>query len=634
MADARFLSFSAVFLLGARVKRAKLGARVSQMQGSPNRPRKTALVALGFLLFGVAVLEALVLPSVHRARAVVAVDTTGTPEGPVEPIRLARRLEEVTFDTGLLRELARARGAGDGALAAWSLRHAVRIASEDGRTFEVSLTDPSAERAQELCNLVAERVVARAPQVFRDTSTVAAAQILATATRPSWPTSQQGLLLLLGAVAALVASSMAAGWRALLFRGARVGVESEALYGVSPAVAPPAVAPPAMVNPAATLPLGQRAPVLANPPAPEPREPEQPVPQVALTAVARSDEPALRTDPMLPPPTPVAVAAAAKAPEPGHTFVGAGAQPAPISLRRSTLILGSPIAPVAPTPLPPKPTPTSIFRPSPLPPAPGATSPSAHPPGPPAETVWSSRPPPASASKSPSAHPLDPSGARYSYVSTPVPARFDSGAELRDVSTELDPALQVDIHKGLRRQLFSLGVAQCFVTAVSSVGEARRDKARFAVELALCLAETGHARVLLVEADLGEPEIRGLLGVNLLDGESLTRQLSNHSDGARWSVLRCKDSLHALLQEEPAQAELVLGEQFRDCVIGLCRAYDFVVLNGPPSETGLAGGSFTGWVDGAILVARDETASGVEKAKAAFGLKQFLRVYTPGAAVR
>jgi Mrp family chromosome partitioning ATPase len=198
-----------------------------------------------------------------------------------------------------------------------------------------------------------------------------------------------------------------------------------------------------------------------------------------------------------------------------------------------------------------------------------------------------------------------------------------------------DPALNPDLHKPWRRQLFSLGVAQCFVTAVTSVGEAQRDKARFAVELALCLAETGHARVLLVEADLAEPQVRGLLGVNLLDGESLTRQLSARADGARpWSLVRCKDSLHALLQEAPAQSELILGEAFRDCVIGLCGAYDFVVLNGPPAETGLAGQSFTGWVDGAVLVARDEASSGVAKAKAAFGLKQFLRVYTPEAAVR
>jgi len=220
-------------------------------------------------------------------------------------------------------------------------------------------------------------------------------------------------------------------------------------------------------------------------------------------------------------------------------------------------------------------------------------------------------------------------------VSTPVPARPSANVTLRDVTVELDPTLQTEIHKPFRRQLFSLGVAQCFVTVVTSVGEAQREKGRFALELALCLAETGHARVLLIEADLGEPELAKLLRVKLVEGESLERQLAAQGDRPRpWSLLRCKDSLQALLQETPAPPELILGEHFRDCVIGLCGSFDFIVMNGPPTETGLAGRPFTAWVDGAVIVASDEQSSSALAAKEAFGLKQFLRVYSPGAAVR
>jgi hypothetical protein len=78
---------------------------------------------------------------------------------------------------------------------------------------------------------------------------------------------------------------------------------------------------------------------------------------------------------------------------------------------------------------------------------------------------------------------------------------------------------------------------------------------------------------------------------------------------------------------------LILAEQFRDCVIELSGSYDFVVLNGPPTETGLIGMSFTGWVDGAVIVATDETSPGVAETKAAFGIKQFLRVYSTGPGV-
>jgi Mrp family chromosome partitioning ATPase len=220
-------------------------------------------------------------------------------------------------------------------------------------------------------------------------------------------------------------------------------------------------------------------------------------------------------------------------------------------------------------------------------------------------------------------------------VSTPVPARVSANVEIRDVSVAPEPTLNPERHRPWRRQLFSLGVAQCFVTAVTSAGEGQKDKARFAVELALCLAETGHARVLLVEADLAEPQVRALLGVRPLEQESLARQLTTHAERPRpWSVLRCKDSLHTLVQDAPTRPELILGEQFRDCVITLCGSYDFVVLNGPPAETGLTGRSFTGWVDGAIIVASDERSGAVEAAKAAFGLKQFVKIYNPGAGVR
>jgi Mrp family chromosome partitioning ATPase len=603
------------------------------MLGSSRR----ALFVLGLVLFGVSTLEALLFPATYRASAYVAVVSPAPSLGSLEPVRLSRRLEEVTLDAGLLGELLQELGAdGESARAAWILRRAVRIASIDGRTFEVSVTDSNQKRAQALCDHVARKVVSRAPQLGRDGSTTGpvTASILAASTRPSWPTTGQSILLVLGAIGAAAVWGFAMISRGFAARvpeaepaydtsdGAAAPLGAGAAVSLSGAAAPP---PPGFVSPAMTLGLGTAVapPIAAAPPAPT-GGPQTERAFAAVASIERTEVAprAARTDPMLPPPTPHAVAASTTSPE----FVPAptGVQPGPLPLRRSTLILGSPIAPAMPTPLPAKPTPTSIFRPSPLPPLP---------PGP-AAVSQSSKPPPPSAAKSPSAHALDRSGARYSYVSTPVPAQYSPNVDLRDVSITPDPALHPATHLPWRRQLFSLGVAQCFVTAVCSVGEARKDKARFAVELALCLAETGHARVLLVEADLAEPEVRALLGLTLIEGESLADQLSvSMTEPRAWKVLRFKEKLHALVQDKPALPELILGEQFRDSIITLCAGYDFVVLNGPPAETGLAG-RFTGWVDGAVIVASDEESSGVQKAKAALGLKQFLKIYTPGASVR
>jgi Mrp family chromosome partitioning ATPase len=284
------------------------------------------------------------------------------------------------------------------------------------------------------------------------------------------------------------------------------------------------------------------------------------------------------------------------------------------------MILGSP---VLPSPIPPKPTPTSLARPSPLPPAslsPGR--PSSQPP----PAGISSRPPPPTLA-APSSRPFERQRGRYSYVSTPVP-RADPPVRVheREAAFDPDPTLLVERHKPWRRQLFTLGVAHCFVTAVTSIGQARRAKARLATELALCLAETGHARVLLVEADFPEPDVRRLLRVEILDAESVVRQTSEPRRTGPWSVLRLRPSLHALVQTTPAEPELVLAERFRDCVITLSGAYDFVVLNGPPTETELPLQSLAGWVDGIVVATESLTLPEVAQARIRFQGKAFFEV--------
>jgi Mrp family chromosome partitioning ATPase len=226
-------------------------------------------------------------------------------------------------------------------------------------------------------------------------------------------------------------------------------------------------------------------------------------------------------------------------------------------------------------------------------------------------------------------------GARYSYVSTPVPARPSTPVEHRDASFRPTVPLDVEVHKPWRRQLFSLGVAQCCVVAVTSVGEGRRGKGRFAAELALCLAQTGHSRVLLVEADFGEPTLHRLLDVTLTGEEAMVRQLTTRNTRpGPWSLLRLKPSLSALLQDKTEPPELILGEMFRDGMIALSDVHDFVVILGPPDESGLPARAFSAWVDGVVVVAPDQAAPEVVRAMASFGPRKFQQVFVPKPPVR
>jgi Mrp family chromosome partitioning ATPase len=592
--------------------------------------------AIAVLVFSAAVVEALVFPGTYRATALIVVGGSGSGSSfAAEPFRVARLIEDATLEGSVLQELGRARREEadgiPGAAAAMAVRDAVRFTSADAKTIEVSYTDPSPKEAQRLCELVARAALDRAPPALAraaGASEPGAASAIrlslgSSAVRWGWPDRYQRLLLVLGSLTALVAGAGAA------FLRARTELEEmPELAEVTPEPLPesaPAVAPalaPKPLSPATTLPLA--------PPATSPHPLPTPIPSpLGVPLSVRPLGPAPSTERMhAMQPAPAAVQAplseAGVVPR-SYTPAGIGTPAVPMPLRRSTMILGSP---VLPTPIPPKPTPTSLARPSPLPPtslAPG------RPPSQPPPPRISSRPPPPSLA-SPSSRPFERQRGRYSYVSTPVP-RADPPVKVheREAAFNPDSTLQVEPHKPWRRQLFTLGVAHCFVTAVTSIGEARRAKARLATELALCLAETGHARVLLVEADFPEPEIRRLLRVEILEAESIVRQTSEPQQTGPWSVLRLKPSLHALVQATPAQPELVVAERFRECVITLCAAYDFIVLNGPPIETGLPLQSLSGWVDGMVVATESATLPGVAEARIRFQGKAFFEMYAANA---
>jgi Mrp family chromosome partitioning ATPase len=280
----------------------------------------------------------------------------------------------------------------------------------------------------------------------------------------------------------------------------------------------------------------------------------------------------------------------------------------------STAILGSPVAPqVAPSSdaspryssVPP-PQPSSSFPP------PRASS---------------SGPPPLSPPTS-SRPPMEPTGARYSYVSSSPPKA--TGVSVVEPSSESKshPDLRPEACKPLRRELYAFGVERCFVIGVSSVLEARERKSRFATELALSLAETGHARVLLLDVDSARGSAPAmLLGLEMRKHRSLSEQLEHHvALGVErpWEVIGVAKALHVLAGAGlPFEAPSALA--FERCMQVLRSNYDFIVVHGPSLSDEAACELLAPNVDGVLAISFDSDPS-VRRALGPFLTKRLARV--------
>jgi Mrp family chromosome partitioning ATPase len=221
---------------------------------------------------------------------------------------------------------------------------------------------------------------------------------------------------------------------------------------------------------------------------------------------------------------------------------------------------------------------------------------------------------------------MEPSGARYSYVSAPPKG---AGVKVIDPVGEFKPdaSLRPAACKALRRELYAFGVQGCFVVGVSSVVDASERKPRFAAELALSLAETGHARVLLLNVDASHPTAHSLLGVSFPEGASLSEQLDRQSTlevESPWEVVQCSKSLHALGGGSLPPAG-PLGRAFERCMHSMRGSYDFVVVHGPNLSDETACTLLAHSVDGALAVSFTADAS-IGRALAPFLNKRLARI--------
>jgi len=161
---------------------------------------------------------------------------------------------------------------------------------------------------------------------------------------------------------------------------------------------------------------------------------------------------------------------------------------------------------------------------------------------------------------------------------------------------------------------------------VTSVADLDRDKAEFSASLALALSATGHARVLLVEADLDNPQQHQLMRAQMPAGDSFSRQLQAHMTrqaGEHWSVLRCTKSLHVLLDDDEHTPGLILSRTFEECLRALRAYYDFIVVDGPTGARESECRALDGVIDGLIVVCTEETRPKIPETSRYFTTKRF-----------
>jgi len=134
-------------------------------------------------------------------------------------------------------------------------------------------------------------------------------------------------------------------------------------------------------------------------------------------------------------------------------------------------------------------------------------------------------------------------------------------------------------------------------------------KSRLAIQLALALAESERARVLLVEANLERPSLAKQLGVQLREQDAFSVQMRKRAFeevASPWRIAACGGSLHLLAEssESPGFPGMLHSRELRIAIEELRPRYDYIVVDGPSILDDGGATSVERVVDGFVIVAR------------------------------
>jgi Mrp family chromosome partitioning ATPase len=295
------------------------------------------------------------------------------------------------------------------------------------------------------------------------------------------------------------------------------------------------------------------------------------------------------------------------------------------SARRTTQVLGSPIAPVVqqgePGASPHVSTPSAQ-----PPPQRSSTSPTGYsyvsdrPEARPAATPPYYYPPAGTEARKTGANQTTPRPPTMSH-SAPAPSqRSRVAAEPVRRGWSPDPSVDLTLRRQLSDQIVPLAVERCFVLGVVAVPDAQKHKARVTAELAMALAEPKRPRVLLMEADFARPAVHRILQLDMPTSRGLSQQLRTRGQNPNeaWTVLELSPTLHVIAEGIVRLPGLLLTAQFEDGLRSLRGHYDVIVLHGPDTSAEVDCRALGGLVDGVICVAPQAGSPDLASAGEAF----------------
>lgn len=196
-----------------------------------------------------------------------------------------------------------------------------------------------------------------------------------------------------------------------------------------------------------------------------------------------------------------------------------------------------------------------------------------------------------------------------------------------------DPALVPAAQRALIDQTLQRALAGPVIVGLSGPAGASDVKSRVAAELAVGLAETRRARVLLMEGNLQRPAVHRWLRVSMPLAAGLSMQLNaraDHSAMRPWAVLQCTPNLHALAEGVMRSPGLLLSQAFYDCVKELKTCYDVVLIDGPMMSDAVECRAFDSLMDALVLVAPKSLGPELIRAETIFTRPTLSQVLLPG----
>ncbi len=178
-------------------------------------------------------------------------------------------------------------------------------------------------------------------------------------------------------------------------------------------------------------------------------------------------------------------------------------------------------------------------------------------------------------------------------------------------------------HAGLVTELRALAAEDGFVLVVSSTAGASARKVALVAELAAALGDDQATRVLLIDGDLGQPELHRALQLDTPQQVSLAAQLTERARGGSektWYVLECGPLLHVLPSLTRAP-ELLLSRHFAGCVRDLRPYYEVIVVHGASVADPIACRALDDVADG-VLVACTPTEAHDSSALTGFAARR------------